>query len=60
MITIDGNWVMEGLERTDKNCITSSQELSNYIDQVGFLPLFKNSIEGFSVEEMTATSSWWG
>jgi hypothetical protein len=59
VITIDGKWVMEGLNYQDANRIKSSNELSDYINEVGFLPLFKNNIEGFSVEEITATDSWW-
>ncbi len=60
MITIDGNWVMEGVDFHDPVRIKTSDELSEYIDKVGFLPLFKNSIPGFSVEERTATQCWWG
>jgi len=59
MITIDGKWVMEGLTREDSRRLKSSRELSEYIKDIGFLPLFKNKIEGFSVEEITATDSWW-
>lgn len=60
MITIDGNWVMEGLESNDENRIKGSKELTDFIKRIGFLPLFKNKIEGFSVEELTAKNSWWG
>lgn len=59
MITIDGKWVMEGLERTDPKRIKNSRELSEFINKVGFLPLFKNNVAGFSVEEITAYDSWW-
>ncbi|MDF2544497.1 MAG: hypothetical protein K0S47_4215 [Herbinix sp.] len=54
MITIDGNWVMEGLEYED-----DSNELTDLVNKIGFLPLFKNNIKGFSVEERTAKYSWW-
>ncbi len=60
MITIDGNWVMEGLDLLDPRRIKTSDALSEYIDMVGFLPLFKNNVPGFSVEELTATQCWWG
>ena len=30
-----------------------------WVDEVGFLPLFKNKATGFSVEEHTADLSWW-
>ncbi len=59
MVTIDGKWVMEGLDRKDPNRIKTSSELSDYINEIGFLPLFKNIVPGFSVEEITSTSSWW-
>jgi hypothetical protein len=59
LITIDGKWVMEGLDRKDARRIKSSNELTEYINDIGFLPLFKNNIDGFSVEELTATDSWW-
>lgn len=59
MISIDGKWIMEGLDRNDERRIKSSKELSDYIDRVGFLPFFKSNIEGFSVEELTAGDSWW-
>lgn len=59
MITIDGKWIMEGLDHKDPNCMKSYKELTDYINEIGFLPLFKNSIEGFSVEELTASNAWW-
>ena len=59
MLTIDGNWVMEGLDRNDERRIKSYQELTEYINDIGFLPLFKSNIAGFSVEEMTARDFWW-
>lgn len=59
MITIDGKWIMEGLSRSASRRIKTSQELVDYVNEVGFLPLFKNSVKGFSVEEMTASDSWW-
>jgi hypothetical protein len=59
VITIDGSWVMEGLESNDEKRIKSSKELNDFINDIGFLPLFKNRIEGFSVEELTAKNAWW-
>lgn len=59
MVTIDGNWVMEGLDISDSGRIKTTRELSEVINDIGFLPLFKNSVVGFSVEEMTAATSWW-
>lgn len=59
MITIDGNWIPEGLEPNDPRRIKTSDELSELINKIGFLPLFKNSVPGFSVEERTGKNSWW-
>jgi hypothetical protein len=59
MITVDGTWIMEGLDRKDENRIKNSKELTDFINEIGFLPLIKNSIPGFSVEEITAKDSWW-
>ena len=59
MYVLDGQWYMQGLDRDDEGCIRSSGELLSVIESVGFLPLFSNSVAGFSVEEMTAVSDWW-
>ncbi len=60
MVEIDGKWIMEGLDRNDSSRIKTTAELTEFIDELGFLPLFKNTIEGFSVEEMTAAEGWFG
>ena len=51
-------WVMHGLAKDDPSCIKSADELARYIDRVGFLPLFRCDIPGFSVEEHTASEDW--
>ena len=58
MITVDDNWRMEGLERSDPSCIKTCDEMSEFINKVGFLPLFKSEVPGFSVEERTDKDSW--
>ena len=50
---------MYGVEEDDPCCIKSVEALMDYIDQIGFLPLFKNEIPGFSVEERTVAKYWW-
>ena len=55
----NGVWVMRGMDWDDPLRVRSWRELVGWIDQVGFLPLFKNEIEGFSVEEHTAGRCWW-
>ena len=59
MEVINGEWYMDGLDWEDEGCLHSSDELLEVIESVGFLPLFGNAIQGFSVENMTATSYWW-
>ncbi|MBR6615001.1 MAG: hypothetical protein IKK95_03405 [Lachnospiraceae bacterium] len=55
----NGEWIMHGLDWDNPLRIRSAQELVNYVNEVGFLPLFKNEIEGFSVEEHTWPDGWW-
>ena len=55
----NGEWIMRGLRWDDPGRIRSWQELIRWIDEVGFLPLFKNEIPGFSVEEHTSNLYWW-
>lgn len=54
-----GEWIMRGLDWDDPARIRSWEDLLDWIDEIGFLPLFKNEIDGFSVEEHTASLSWW-
>ena len=59
MAVEDGQWIMRGLEWNDPYRIRSWQELVNWINEVGFLPLFANDIEGFSAEEHVSPDYWW-
>lgn len=43
MAVENGEWIMRG-----PACIHSWQELMDWIDEVGFLLLFRNGIDGFS------------
>ena len=54
-----GEWIMRGLDWDDPLRIRTPEELINYIDQVGFLPLFANELPGFSVEDHVYPGSWW-
>jgi hypothetical protein len=58
MIVIDGKWTMEG-ETDNLIQLKTSKELSDLVNKVGFLPLFKGEINGFSVEERTNATDWW-
>lgn len=54
-----GTWVMYGVDWDDSECIHSVDEAIEYINEIGFLPLFKNDIPGFSLEERTVPNHWW-
>ncbi len=55
----ENTWIMSGLDWDDPDRIRSWRELTTYVDQVGFLPLFKNEIRGFSAEEQVSSLFWW-
>ena len=55
----NGEWIMRGVDWDDPCRIRGWQELISWIDEVGFLPLFKNGIDGFSAEEHTSGLYWW-
>lgn len=50
---------MHGLSWDDPYRIRTWQELVNWINEIGFLPLFGNEVDGFSAEEHTAPDYWW-
>ncbi|MDO4648469.1 MAG: hypothetical protein Q4B26_07440 [Eubacteriales bacterium] len=54
-----GEWIMYGVDESDPYCIHTVDELTSYINEIGFLPLFKNAVPGFSVEERTVPHHWW-
>ena len=55
----NGEWIMRGMDWDDPARIQSWEELIGWIDEIGFLPLFKNEVDGFSAEENTADLYWW-
>lgn len=55
----NGEWIMKGLDWDNPYRIRTWQELVNWINEIGFLPLFGNEVEGFSVEEHTSPDYWW-
>lgn len=54
-----GTWIIYGVSRDDPECLHTVDEAVEYINRVGFLPLFKNTIPGFSLEERTMPDYWW-
>lgn len=59
MANESGTWVMHGVREDDPACIHTVDEAITYINEIGFLPLFKNDIPGFSLEERTVSEYWW-
>ena len=55
----NGEWIMRGLDWDDPARIQSWEGLISWINEIGFLPLFKNEVDGFSVEESTPDLYWW-
>lgn len=54
-----GEWIMYGVDWDDPECLHTVDDAIKYIEKVGFLPLFKNDIPGFSIEERTVPEFWW-
>ena len=54
-----GEWIIHGVTWDDPKCIHNVDAAVEYINRVGFLPLFKNEIPGFSLEERTMAEYWW-
>ncbi len=44
MAVENGVWTMHGMDWNDPYRIRSYRELINWINEIGFLPLFKNEI----------------
>ena len=54
-----GNFIMHGVTEDSPNRIKTPEELIACVDEQGFLPLFKNKVPGFSLEERTVGYHWW-
>ncbi len=39
-------------------CLNSAEDMAKLVDEMGFLPFFRNEIEGFSIEELTPAKYW--
>lgn len=59
MTVENGEWTIRGLSWDDPYRIRSWKELVNWINEVGFLPLFANEVSGFSAEEHVSPDWWW-
>lgn len=55
----NGEWIMHGMAWDDPRRLRTWREVIGRINEIGFLPLFKNEIPGFSVEEQVSDLFWW-
>lgn len=56
-----GTWIMYGVSREDPECIHTVDEAVEYINKVGFLPLFKNEeAYGWPVAVYCTPEHLWG
>ncbi len=55
----NGSFTMKCTSWDDPARLRDWHDLVSAVDRMGFLPLFANRINGFSVEEMTARRFWW-
>ena len=55
----ENHWIMKGMDWDDPYRIRTWQELVNWVNEVGFLPLFAGGIPGFSAEEHVSRDTWW-
>lgn len=53
------SWIMKGLDWNNPLRIRSWQALEDWVEEVGFLPLFAGDIPGFSAEEHVSPDFWW-
>lgn len=54
-----GEWIMLGVDENDPYRLKTPEDVIELTDKLGFLPLYKNEIPGFSVEERTVPYHWW-
>ena len=59
MANESGEWVARALRGDRPGRIKTAAELTALVKRDGFLPLFANGVEGFSVEERTLARDWW-
>ena len=52
-------WIIHGTAENDPQRVKNVSDLMALVDHFGFLPLFKNSVPGFSLEERTLALDWW-
>ena len=55
----NGEWIVRGVDESDPRCLRTPEQLLSLVNEIGFLPLFKNDVPGFSAEERTVPAAWW-
>lgn len=50
---------LDNLDHRNLETICTWQDLVDYVNEIGFLPLFSNEIAGFSAEEKVSSLYWW-
>lgn len=59
MIVIDGKWIPQGTN-AEASIVRSSEQLEEYVEHVGFLPLFEMpQVPSFSAEAVSPREFWW-
>lgn len=59
MKDINGQFIMDGCAPDAPDRLDNPEQLVTLLRSVGFLPLFSNAIQGFSVEEHVPSDLWW-
>ena len=55
----DVTWSLHGVSRKDPLRVSSVEEAIALVNELGFLPCFRNAVSGFSLEERTCAEDWW-
>lgn len=56
----NGSWIINGYESFEEAPLKTVEDMMEYVKKVGFVPLFRNEIPGFSIEELSYKYGWWG
>ncbi len=59
MVVDNETWIMQGLSWDNPHRMRTWRDLIDYVNRVGFLPLFAGGVPGFSAEEHVASEGWW-
>ena len=57
-MSTDYYYWLDNLDHRNLETICTWQDLVDYVNEIGFLPLFSNEIAGFSAEEKVSSLYW--